>query len=134
MTTATDVRVPDELLGLFEEPALAHLSYHNDSGQIVTWPVWVDYDGERIVTSSRVGSAKGEAFRARPEVAVSIVSNTNAWRWLSVSGRVTDIQPDEDLSFIDKMAEKYMGNAYPARTPRENFLITIDRESHSTGG
>lgn len=128
-------QVPDELLDLFDEPALGHVLYHDGRGRIVTWPMWVNFDrGDgRILTSSPVGSRKGRALRTRPEVAVSIVSTRNPWRWLSISGRVTDIRPDEDLGFIDRMSRRYTGADYPRRTPRETFRITIDRLSHTAG-
>lgn len=123
--------IPADLLDLFQEPALGHVSYLNERGQIVTFPMWVDVDGARILSSSPVGSRKGAALRARPEVSVSIVSPKNAFHWLSVSGRVTSFVPDEDLAFIDRMSRKYLGSDYERRTPREVFAIEIDRISHS---
>jgi PPOX class probable F420-dependent enzyme len=132
MSASTPQRtVPPDLLDLFAEPVLGHVSYLSDHGQIVTFPLWVDFDGERILTSSPVGSKKGIAFRARPGVAVSMVSSANQWHWLSVSGHVAEIRPDEDLAFIDRMSQKYTGAAYRRRSPREVFVIEIDRVSHS---
>jgi PPOX class probable F420-dependent enzyme len=125
------VTIPEDLRDLFDEPALAHLSYLNKWSQIVTFPMWVDFDGEHILVSSPVGSRKGKALRERPQAAISIVSNGNRWHWLSISGRVIDIQPDGNLEFIDRMAKKYTGEAYERRTPREVFTIEIDRISHS---
>lgn len=125
--------VPEEVRDLFDEPALAHVSYLNRKGQIVTWPMWADTDGKHILISSPVGSKKGKAFRERPQVAISIVSPKNGWHWLSVSGRVVDIHPDENLEFIDKMSRKYTGQEYQRRSPREIFTVEIDRERHSTG-
>lgn len=123
--------VPKQLLDLFEEPALAHVSYTNKKGQIVTFPMWADYDGEHLLVSSPVGSRKGQAFRERPQVSVSIVGTKNPWHWLSASGRVIDIQPDHNLEFIDRMSRKYTGHDYERRTPREVFTIEIDRASPS---
>ena len=128
---ATTSTIPEALRDLFDEPALAHVSYLNRKGQIVTYPMWVDFDGEHLVVSSPVGSRKGKAFRERPQVAVSIVSTKNPWHWLSVSGRVVDIQPDHNLEFIDRMARKYTGSDYQRRTQREIFKITPDRVSSS---
>jgi PPOX class probable F420-dependent enzyme len=125
------VTIPEDLRDLFDEPALAHLSYLNKRGQIVTFPMWVDFDGEHILVSSPVGSRKGKALRERPQVSVSIVSKNNPWHWISISGRIIDIQPDHDLEFIDRMAAKYTGKAYERRTPREVFTVEIDRISHS---
>jgi PPOX class probable F420-dependent enzyme len=123
--------IPDDLRDIFDEPALAHVSYLNRKGQIVTFPMWVDFDGEHILVSSPMGSRKGKSFRERPDVAVSIVSTKNPWHWLSVSGRVVDIRPDENLAFIDRMSQKYTGKNYERRTPREIFTIEVDRVSSS---
>ena len=121
--------IPDELRDLFDEPALAHVSYLNRKGQIVTYPMWVDLDGDRILVSSPIGSRKGQSLRERDQVAVSVVSTKNPWHWVSVSGRVIDIQPDNNLEFIDRMSQKYVGADYQRRTPREIFTIAIDRVS-----
>lgn len=124
-------KIPDDLRDLFEEPALAHVSYLNRKGQIVTFPMWVDLDGDHILVSSPVGSRKGKSFRERDNVSVSVVSAKNPWHWVSISGRVIDIQPDHNLAFIDRMAQKYIGSSYERRTPREIFTIAIDRVSPS---
>jgi hypothetical protein len=128
----TDTRVPEAMLDLFEEPALGHVSYLNRKGQIVTFPMWVDYDGEGLLVSSPTGSRKGSALRVRPDIAVEIVSTKSPWRWLSASGRVVRIEPDENLAFIDRMSQKYTGSAYQRRTPREIFVIEIDRLSDTS--
>ena len=121
--------VPEQLRDLFDEPALAHVSYLNRKGQIVTYPMWADFDGEHILISSPVESRKSKSFRERKQVSVSIVSTKNPWHWVSVSGRIVDIQPDQDLAFIDRMSRKYVGSAYQRRTPREIFTVAIDRVS-----
>jgi PPOX class probable F420-dependent enzyme len=126
---AANTRVSESMLDLFQDPALGHVSYLNRKGQIVTFPMWVDYDGEHLLVSSPVGSRKGRSLRARPAVSVEIVSTKNPWRWLSASGRVVRIEPDENLEFIDRMSQKYTGSAYQRRTPREIFVIDVDRLS-----
>jgi|SRR6266571_6421817 len=121
--------IPEGLRDLFKEPALAHVSYLNAKGQIVTFPMWADFDGEQVLVSSPVGSRKGHSLRRNGQVAISIVSRDNPWHWVSISGHVVDIQPDHDLAFIDRMARKYTGGDYQRRTPREIFQIAIDRVS-----
>jgi PPOX class probable F420-dependent enzyme len=123
--------IPDSVRDLFDEPALGHFSYLNDAGQIVTFPLWVDFDGAHILASSPMGAKKGQAVRKRPGVAVSIVSTKTPWHWLSVSGRVAEIRPDEALAVIDRLSQKYLGQPYERRTPREVFVIEIERVSHS---
>lgn len=123
--------IPDGVRDLFDEPAVGHVSYLNRRGQVVTFPMWVDFDGKHILASSPAGSRKARSMRHNPQVSVSIVSTRNPWHWLSMSGRVTDIQPDEGLAFIDRMSRKYTGSDYERRTPREVFTIEIDRVSSS---
>jgi PPOX class probable F420-dependent enzyme len=123
--------IPEEVRDLFDGPSLAHVSYRNHKDQIVTFPMWVDFDGEHILVSSPLGSRKGKSLRADPQVAVSIVSTTNPWHWLSISGRVVEILPDEDLAFIDRMSQKYTSKTYERRTPREIFTVAIERVSSS---
>jgi len=121
--------IPDALRDLFQEPALAHVSYISARAQIVTWPMWVDVDEDHLLISSPVGSRKGKSFRERPQVAISIVSAKNPWHWLSASGRVVDFRPDDNLEFIDRMSRKYTGSDYQRRSPREIFTVAIDRVS-----
>ncbi|HXC77522.1 MAG TPA: hypothetical protein VNU19_10765, partial [Candidatus Acidoferrum sp.] len=64
--------IPQEVRDVFDEPALAHFSYLNRKAQIITFPIWVDFDGEHILVSSPMGSRKGKSLRERPDVSVSI--------------------------------------------------------------
>lgn len=125
------VTIPEGVRDLFDEPALGHVSYLNRRGQVVTFPMWVDFDGEHILTSSPADSRKARSMRRNPQVSVSIVSTSNPWHWLSVSGRLVKVEPDEGLRFIDGMSTKYTGTPYERRTPREVFTIEVDRVSSS---
>ena len=51
-----------------------------------------------------------------------------------MSGRVTDIRPDEGLAFIDRMSQRYTGGPYRFRgAEREVFVITPDHVTASRG-
>jgi PPOX class probable F420-dependent enzyme len=125
--------VPDELVGLLTTDVVGHVSCLTPNGRIATNVMWVDYDGEHVITSSPVGSSKGRAWRLNPQAAVSVVDHENPWRWVEVSGRVTDIHPDEGLAFINKMSERYTGRPYSRPGDREVFVITPDRVRASAG-
>ncbi len=116
---------------LFDQPALGHVAYRDGRGRLVVFPMWVDLEDGRILTSSPVGSRKAVSFRVRPEIGISIVSLDDPWHWLSISGRVVGIHPDEGLAFIDRMSQRYTGRGYPRRTPREVFEIAIERVTQS---
>ena len=134
MPETAQLTIPEDVRDVFDEPALGHTSWLNERGQIVTFPLWVDFDGEHVKVSTWIGAKKSETLRKSNQVAVEIVSARDPWHWVSISGRVTDIRPDENLEFIDKMSRKYIGQDYQRRTPREVFYITIDRVSSSRGG
>lgn len=133
MPIATDP-IPAELNDLLTGSTLGHVTVVTPRGALVTHIMWVDYEDGRILTSSRLGSAKGKALRADPQVAVSVVDRTNPWRWVSVSGRVIEIRPDTDLAFIDKLSRRYTGRDYAMRTmEREIFVIEPERVRSATG-
>ena len=102
-----------------------------------TFALFLDVDGtlvEIAATPEAVVVAPGLPdllirLHQQLQGAVAIVSGSDPWHWLSISGRVVDIQPDTDLVFIDRMAEKYTGKSYQRRAPREVFSIEIDRVS-----
>jgi len=133
MPTAID-QVPAELVDLLTGSTLGHVTVITPRGALLTHIMWIDYEDGRVLTSSRVGSAKGKALRADPRIAVSVVDRANPWRWVSVSGRVVEIRPDEGLAFIDKLSRRYTGRDYMMRNmDREIFVIEPDRVRSATG-
>jgi PPOX class probable F420-dependent enzyme len=126
--------VPDDLLDLLTTNRLGHVSLARPDGSIVTNLMWIDWDGEHVLTSSQVGSRKGGYWRRDPHVAVSVVDPDDDWRFVVIRGRVTDIRPDEDLAFIDKMSMRYTGSPYRWRdAAREIFVIAPDHVRASGG-
>jgi len=119
--------IPEELAYLLRTNVVAHVSLTQADGSLVTHVMWVDYDGEHILTSSPISSYKSRALRERPNVAVSVVDPADPWRRLSISGRVTETRDDEGLAFINTLSQRYVGAPYPRPAPREIFVITPDR-------
>jgi PPOX class probable F420-dependent enzyme len=119
--------IPGELAYLLRTKVLAHVSLTEADGSLVTHIMWVDYDGEHILTSSPTQSYKSRALRQRPNIAVSVLDPADPWRRLSITGRVTEIRDDVGLAFINKLSERYVGTPYPRTAPREIFVITPDK-------
>jgi hypothetical protein len=119
--------IPEELAYLLRTNVLAHVTLTREDGSLVTHVMWVDYDGEHVLTSSPTESYKTSAFRQRPNIAVSVVDPTDPWRRLSISGRVTEIREDEGLEFINKLSGRYVGTPHRSTLPREIFVITPSR-------
>jgi PPOX class probable F420-dependent enzyme len=126
--------VPAELVDLLTGSTLGHVTVITPAGALMTHVMWVDYQDGRVLTSSRLGSAKGKALRADPRVSISVVDPANPWRWVTVSGRVVEIHPDTGLAFIDKMSRRYTGRDYMMRDmEREVFVIEPERVRSSSG-
>ena len=119
--------IPEELAYLLRTKVLAHVSLTEADGSLVTHVMWVDYDGEHILTSSPTQSYKSRALRQRPNIAISVVDPADPWRRLSISGRVTEIRDDEGLAFINKLSARCVGASYARTAPREILVITPDR-------
>jgi PPOX class probable F420-dependent enzyme len=126
--------VPDDLVYLLTSDRVGHVTSIRPDGSIATHLMWIDWDGRHVLTSSPVGSRKGKNWRANPQASVSVVDADDPWRSVIVRGRVTDIQPDQDLAFIDKMSLRYVGAPYFRRgSEREIFYITPDHVRASRG-
>ena len=127
VTKSVPAQIPASLVDLLTTTVLAHLTTTGGDGSLVSHLVWIDYDGEHVLTSSPKGSYKGRNVRARPQVGISVADPANAGRVLSISGRVTAIRDDEGLVFINRMAQRYNGRPYWRTGEREIFEITPDR-------
>ena len=119
--------VPESMRDLLTTDVLGHLATVRRDGSLAPAIVWVDFDGEHVLVSSPLGAKKGENVRGNPNVALSVVDHQNAFRYLQIRGRVTEIRPDTNLETIDRTSRRYRGHDYADREgQREVFVITID--------
>jgi PPOX class probable F420-dependent enzyme len=126
--------IPEDLTDLLTTNVLGHIVALRRDGTMAVYLMWVDYDGEHILTSSMVGSRKAANWRRDPKVALSVVDREDDWRFLIIRGRVVDVRPDDGLAFIDKMSMRYIGQQYRMRDrPREIFVIEPDHVRASRG-
>jgi PPOX class probable F420-dependent enzyme len=133
-TVAAPATVPDDLLDLLTSDRIGHVSSLRRDGSIAQHLMWIDWDGEHVLTSSPVGSRKGANWRRDPHVTLSVVDRDDPWRLLVIRGRVTDTRPDEGLAFIDKMSLRYTGQPYRRRDmAREVFVITPEHVTAMRG-
>ncbi len=121
------VTIPDDLLELVTTNVLGHVSAIRADGSVAHYVMWIDYDGEHVLTSSQVGSRKAGHWRRNPAVTISAVERSSDWRYVIARGRMVEVRPDEGLAFIDRMSERYTGGPYQWRdAAREIFVIEID--------
>jgi len=113
-------KIPDNFFDLFQKRAFAHLATVMPDGSPQVSPVWVDYDGARLIVNSARGRQKDRNMRRDGEVAVSIQDPDNPYRYLLVRGRVVEVTEEGADAVIDALAKKYLGvDKYPYRRPGE---------------
>lgn len=117
--------IPAKYLDLLTtKPVLAHLGTLMKDGRPQVTPIWFSFEDGLVVLNSAKGRVKDINMRARPEVALSIVDPDNAFRYVQIMGRVTDISEDGADQHIDVLAQKYLDKPrYPWRQPGEIRVI-----------
>jgi PPOX class probable F420-dependent enzyme len=109
---------------LLRKPYLGHLVTLNPDGSPQITPVWVDVDGDQVLVNTAEARKKHRNLHSDPRVALSVVDPNDAYRVLSLTGRVTAIEHDGADAHIDKLAKKYLGReSYPFRRPGEQRVI-----------
>lgn len=125
--------IPEDLTDLLTTNVLGHVVALRRDWTMAVYLMWIDYNGEHILTSSMVGSRKAAHWQRDPKVSLSVVDRDDDWRFLIIRGRV-EVRPDEGLAFIDKMSMRYTGQPYRFRErPREIFVIEPDHVRASRG-
>ena len=126
--------IPSQFLDLFQKKAFASLATVMPDGTPQVTPVWVDYDGERVVVNSARGRRKDKNMKVGASVALSIMDPDNAYRHLQVRGRVSEVTEQGADAHIDRMAKKYLGkDKYPFRQPGEVRVLYKITPSSSSG-
>jgi len=110
----------EEFLG---NPYVAAVTTLRQDGSPHTTVVWVDYDGGKIRFNTAIGRAKERHLRNDPRVAVTVVDPSNAYKWVSISGRGELTQDGAD-EHINKLSKKYIDkDEYPFRGPGEQRVM-----------
>ena len=125
--------IPENFQDLFQKKAFAQLATLMPDGSPHVSPVWVEYDGQRIVINTAKGRVKDRNMRRDARVSLDLVDPDNPYRHLSIRGRVVDITEKGADAHIDKLAKKYLGvDKYPYRQGSEVRVIYKIRPEHTT--
>jgi PPOX class probable F420-dependent enzyme len=116
--------IPDEFLDLFAKKAFAHLATLMPNGAPQVTPVWIDYDGEKVIFNTAAGRQKDKNLQRDGRVSLSIIDPDNPYRYLEIRGRVKERTTNGADAHIDKMARKYLDkDQYPYRQPGEVRVV-----------
>jgi PPOX class probable F420-dependent enzyme len=126
--------IPSQFLDLFQKKAFASLATVMPDGTAQVTPVWVDYDGGRVIVNSARGRRKDKNMKVGASVALAIMDPDNPYRHLQVRGRVSEVTEQGADAHIDRMAKKYLGkDKYPFRQPGEVRVIYRITPTSSSG-
>jgi PPOX class probable F420-dependent enzyme len=126
--------IASQFLDLFQKKAFASLATVMPDGTPQVTPVWVDYDGGRVIVNSARGRRKDKNMKVGASVALVIMDPDNPYRHLQVRGRVSEVTEQGADAHIDRMAKKYLGqDKYPFRQPGEVRVIYRITPTSSSG-
>jgi PPOX class probable F420-dependent enzyme len=125
--------IPEQYHDLLASTALAHIATIGPNGEPQVTPVWFGWDGEHVRFSQTSTRQKLRNLRRDPRIALSIVDPTNPLRYLEIRGRVVAVEPDPELAFINRMAQKYLGRErYPWHRPGDERVVVVVEPQHTT--
>jgi PPOX class probable F420-dependent enzyme len=125
--------IPERYRDILEAQGFAHWATIGPDGAPQSNPVWIDFDGERILVSQTTTRQKIRNVKRDSRVSLSILDPENPYRYLEIRGEVSDISIDEGNAFINKMAKKYMGaEEYTFDRPGTQRLVVTIVPKHTT--
>lgn len=118
--------LPASLESLLNRDAIAVLStvLPDDTPHAV--PVWMDFDGDHLLTAGPTDMRRHKNVRANPAVAVAVIDPANIYHSYMIKGMVDGIADSGALDFLDEQAEIYLGiDEFPYDRERNRILLRI---------
>lgn len=127
--------IPDAYLDLFKKKSIAYLGTVMADGTPQVTPVWVDFDGEHILVNTAVGRLKDVNMTKRPKVGLTIQDPDDAYRYISIQGRVVGIVEDAEGAHdhINQLAWRYDGRDFTFPQGQKRRIYQISTEKILTG-
>ena len=124
--------IPAQLHPLLSGTPIAFMTTMRPDGRMSTNPVALLFDGTDIRVSTTEDRKKVRNLRADDRITLCVVQPGNLNRYVEIRGRAV-LTADEDRSFIDSIAQRYMGvDHYPFdKKWQERVTVTVIAESIS---
>jgi PPOX class probable F420-dependent enzyme len=104
--------VPPQVDEFLARPNPAVIATLRPDGSPHSVPTWYDWEGGRALLNMDASRLRLRFLRRDPRASLTVMEDGNWYRHVSLIGRVVDIQPDDDLADIDRLARRYTGNAF----------------------
>ncbi|MGZ4616653.1 MAG: TIGR03618 family F420-dependent PPOX class oxidoreductase, partial [Actinomycetes bacterium] len=94
--------LPDDVRDLLSRPNPAVITTVRPDGQPVSVATWYLLDDGRILVNMDEGRKRLDYLRKDPRVTLTVLDADDWYTHVSLQGRVTELQDDEDLADIDR--------------------------------
>ena len=122
------VPVPPEVDRFLREPNPAVMGSLRSGGGPHTVATWYDWEDGRVLISLDDSRLRLGFIRRDPRVSLTVLSEDDWYRHVSLIGEVEELRPDEGLADIDRLSVRYRGRPYANRTsPRTSAWVRVDR-------
>jgi PPOX class probable F420-dependent enzyme len=119
--------LPADLVELLQRPNPAVMATVRPDGAPVSVATWYLWENDRILVNLDAGRKRLEHIEANPRVSLTVLDGDSWYRHISLQGKVT-VEPDPDLSDIDRIATHYTGEPYANRErPRVSVWMDVER-------
>lgn len=132
---ATDV-IPNSHRDILEKPGFAHLASIGPDGEPQSHPIWYLWEDGVLKMSTTTDRQKYRNVQRDKRVSASITDVENPYRYLELRGHVAEVEADPDKSFIDRLAQRYLGeDEYPQKQQdAERVIFHLEPEHTATMG
>jgi len=120
--------VPAELVEFLRLPHPAVIASLRPGGAPHTVATWYDWDDGEVLVNMDASRLRLGFMRRDPRVALTVLENCNWYRHVSLLGSVARVDPDPDLTDIDRLARRYTGTPFRNRSA-ERYSARIEVES-----
>lgn len=124
--------IPERAHDILRGTPIAFVTTMRPDGHMSTNPVAMTFDGGRVRFSTVRSRKKTRNLEADDRITLCIVQTDNFNRYVEIRGRAV-LEDDEDRSFIDGIAKRYMdAERYPFDRPGdERVTVTVIPEQVS---
>ena len=130
------MQLPAALLTLLRAPSPCYLATLMPDGAPHLTQTWVDTDGEHVLINTVQGFQKIKNVERDSRVALTVADAANPSRYFWVRGRVVNVTTEGGAEHIEKLAQRYLGTAYPWYGGRDQIrtILTIEADKISSMG
>jgi PPOX class probable F420-dependent enzyme len=102
----------DELVGRANPAVVATV---RPDGAPHTAATWYDWENGRVLLNMDESRARLRHMQGNPRISLTVFDGDNWETHVTLLGRVISIEPDDDLTGIDRLALRYTGKRFGTR-------------------